>query len=127
VNERTDATGLRDDDPRVTALGAITGLGAGWGLLGYSVLWEGTPFQVQRPFVTSVIGTLVLLPVRVVIWGIHLAEVMAGRSFDLSQNHWWIALAASTLGAGALAGVYGLARWVRRRLQAFASERWIPS
>jgi hypothetical protein len=116
VNERTDGSGLRDDYPRVTALGAITGLGAGWGLLGYAVLWEGTPFQVQRPFVTSVIGTLVLLPARVVIWGIHLAEVMAGRSFDLSQNHWWIALAASTLGAGTLAGVYRLGRAVRRRM-----------
>jgi hypothetical protein len=115
VNERTDGWGLRDDYPRVTTLGAITGLGAGWGLLGYAVLWEGTPFQVQRPFVTSVIGTLVLLPARVVIWGIHLAEVMAGRSFDLSQNHWWIALAASTLGAGTLAGVYRLGRSVRRR------------
>jgi hypothetical protein len=115
VNERTDGSGLRDDYPRVTALGAITGLGAGWGLLGYAVLWEGTPFQVQRPFVTSVIGTVVLLPARVVIWGIHLAEVMAGRSFDLSQNHWWIALAASTLGAGSLACVYRLGRAVRRR------------
>jgi hypothetical protein len=116
VNERTDGSGLRDDYPRVTALGAITGLGAGWGLLGYAVLWEGTPFRVQRPFVTSVIGTVVLLPARVVIWGIHLAEVMAGRSFDLSQNHWWIALAASTLGAGSLAGVYRLVRSVRRRM-----------
>lgn len=115
MNERTDGSGLRDDYPRVTALGAITGLGAGWGLLGYAVLWEGTPFQVQRPFVTSVIGTVVLLPARVVIWGIHLAEVMAGRSFDLSQNHWWIALAASTLGAGSLACVYRLGRAVRRR------------
>lgn len=99
----------------MTALGAVVGLGAAWGLLGYGVLWEGTPFEVQRPFVESAIGTLVLLPVRIVIWGIHLAEVLAGRSFDLSQNHWWIALAASAIGAGALAGMYGLGRSVRRR------------
>jgi hypothetical protein len=122
-DDRAEGSGLRDDAPRLTALGAITGSGAAWGLLGYSVLWEGTPFQVQRPFVTSVIGTLVLLPVRTVIWAIHLAEVIAGRSFDLSQNHWWIALAASALGAGALAAVYGLARWVRRRVRHPRSPR----
>ena len=116
MDGRTDGSGLRDGYPRVTALGAAVGLGAAWGLLGYGVLWEGTPLQVQRPFVEGVVGTLVLLPVRIVIWGIHLAEVIAGRSFDLSQNHWWIALAASAIGAGALAGMYGLARSVRRRV-----------
>jgi hypothetical protein len=116
VDDRTDGSGLRDDYPRITALGAVTGLGAAWGLLGYAVLWEGTPFQVQRPFVTSVIGTLVLLPARVVIWGIHLAETIAGRSFDLSQNHWWIALAACAIGAGSLACAYRLGRSVRRRM-----------
>lgn len=118
MDDRTQGSGLRDGYPGLTALGAITGLGAAWGLLGYAVLWEGTPFQVQRPFVTSLFGTIVLLPARAVIWTIHLAEVIAGRSFDLSQNHWWIALAASALGAAALAGVYGLARSIRRRMHA---------
>jgi hypothetical protein len=117
VDDRSDGTGLRDDYPRITALGAISGLGAAWGVLGYAVLWEGTPFEVQRPFVTSVIGTMVLLPARAVIWAIHLAEVIAGRSFDLSQNHWWIGLAASAIGAGILASLYALGRWVRRRVR----------
>jgi hypothetical protein len=111
--------GLREDaPPRRSVLGLASGVGAIWGLLGYSILWEGTPLVVDRPFVQSVAGTLVLLPVRWVLWGIHRAEQAAGRSFDLSRNHWWIALVAAGVGAGiavaATAAVRGSVRRLRR-------------
>jgi hypothetical protein len=112
--------GPRDEaPPRLSLLGVAAGLGALWGLLGYSILWDGVPVTVDRPFVQSVGGTLLLLPVRAVLWGIHLAEDVAGRSFDLSRTHWWIALAAAAIGAAILfAGATtarGIARGRRRR------------
>jgi hypothetical protein len=94
-----DRSGL-PDEPRLSAGGVALGIGAVWGLLGYSVLWEGVPFAVQRPFVQSVLGTLALLPVRTVLWLIHRAELIADRTFDLSQNHWWIGALAGAIGAG---------------------------
>ena len=65
-------------------------LGALWGLAGYGVLWEGAPVTVSRPFVESAIGTLALLPSRVVIWAILATERLAGRPFDLADSHAWI-------------------------------------
>lgn len=77
------------------------GLGALWGLFGYAVLWGHTPLTVHRPFVLSVLGTILLLPVRLVLLGIRLVEErVAGHPFDFSANHAWI---------GALAGVVGAA------------------
>lgn len=115
--------GLRDEaPPRLSLVGVAAGLGALWGLLGYSILWDGVPITVDRPFVQSVGGTLVLLPVRAVLWGIHLAEDVAGRPFDLSRTHWWIALAAGAVGAAILFVVAttarGLARGRRGRSEA---------
>jgi hypothetical protein len=108
--------GLHDEEhprPSATAIAAATG--AVWGLLGYSILWEGAPFSVQRPFVQSVGGTIVLLPVRAVLWSIHLMESVAGRSFDLSRNHWWIGGLAGAVGAVAvLAGVWAVRGMARR-------------
>lgn len=87
-----------------------------WGFLGYTVLWEGQPFAVTRVFVSSVLGVVLLLPVRIVIWGIRAAEELAGRTFDLSSNNLWIAFVASALGAAiALAAFLG-GRWVIGRL-----------
>ena len=95
--------------------GVAFGLGALWGVLGYSILWEGAPVVVQRPFVQSVTGTLLLLPVRAVLWAIHLSEQVAGRSFDLSRNHWWIGLAAAATGSAILVACALLVRAVARR------------
>jgi hypothetical protein len=86
----------------VSGLAASAGAGALWGFLGYTVLWQGVPFGVNRRFVESVIGTLVLLPVRTVLWGVHLGERMAGRPFDFADDNWWIGLAAALVG-GAIA------------------------
>jgi hypothetical protein len=118
------ARGLRDEvPPRLTAAGLATGLGAVWGLLGYAILWEGVPVGVDRPFVQSLGGTLALLPVRAVLWGIRRAEVFAGRTFDLSGNHWWIAPTAGAVGAGILVGATVLARAIVRRLRTPAVDR----
>jgi len=97
--------GLRDEYPRVSGLAASAGAGALWGFLGYTVLWQGVPFGVNRRFVESVIGTLVLLPVRTVLWGVHLGERMADRPFDFADDNWWIGVAAAVVGGaiGALA------------------------
>ena len=103
--------------PRVSLLTAAAALGSVWGLLCYSVLWEGEPVQVQRPFVESVVGTIALLPVRVVLWAIHLAEDLAGRTFELAENHWWIGLAAAVVGAAILAVAALLVRAVSLRLR----------
>ena len=85
-------------------------LGAAWGLLAYSVLWGFTPLVVQRAFVVSPIGTLLLLPARIVLWLIHWAENVAGRAFEFSENHWWIGLAAGIVGAGVVAALALLIR-----------------
>jgi len=97
--------GLSDEYPRVSGLAAWAATGALWGFLGYTVLWQGVPFGVNRRFVESVAGTLVLLPVRTVLWGVHLGERMADRPFDFADDNWWIGVAAAVVGGaiGALA------------------------
>ena len=89
-------------------------LGALWGLAGYGVLWEGAPVTVSRPFVESAIGTLALLPSRVVIWAILATERLAGRPFDLADSHAWIAPAATAVGAIVGAATAAAARAARR-------------
>jgi hypothetical protein len=91
--------GLRDDLPGFSWVTASAGIGTIWGLVGYTILWEGEPVQVDRAFVESVAGILLLLPVRLVIWSIHLAEELAGRTFDLSRSYLWIGFVASGMGA----------------------------
>ena len=86
-----------------------------WGLLGYAVLWQGVPFTVDRPFVESFEGTLVLLPVRLVLWAIRWAEKVAGHPFAFSDSaSKWIALAASLAGALVALGAFVLVRGVIR-------------
>jgi hypothetical protein len=89
--------------PRINP--AVVGAGAGvlWGAFCYSVLWEGTPFAVDRPFVESVPGTLLLLPARLVLWAIHAAELLAGRTFLLADATWIFGLGACV--AGLMLGV----------------------
>jgi hypothetical protein len=110
--------GLRDDPPpRAPAVGWAFGLGTLWGLLGYAILWEGEPVAVGRPFVQSLVGTLVLLPVRIVLWGIRAAEGLADRTFDLSSTHAWIAPVAGAIGAAIAVAATWSARGVVRRLR----------
>ena len=109
-------TGVRS---RLPAIGVAAAVGAAWGLLGYALLWGHTPFVVHRPFVVSLAGTILLLPVRVVLWGIRAAERSAGHAFDFSQRNAWIGALAGAVGAalavGATAAVVALSRRVRRR------------
>lgn len=90
--------GLKDEYPRASGLATTAGAGALWGFLGYTVLWQGIPFGVNRRFVESVVGTLVLVPVRTVLWGVHIGERMAGRPFDFADDNWWIGVAAALVG-----------------------------
>jgi hypothetical protein len=85
-------------------------VGAVWGLGGYALLWGHTPLVVHRPFVESLGGTLILLPVRVVLWLIHALERAAGSPFDFSSNNWWIGGSAAVVGAG----VVVVATWAVR-------------
>jgi len=86
-------------------------LGAVWGVSGYALLWGHTPLVVHRPFVESMGGTLLLLPVRVVLWIIHGLERAAGAPFDFSSNNWWIGASAAAIGAATVVAVV----WVVRR------------
>jgi hypothetical protein len=83
---------------RTSALAIAAGGGALWGALCYSILWDGTPFLVDRRFVESVRGTLTLLPARIALWGVHLAEAIAGHAFDLSRSTWILAAAVVVAG-----------------------------
>lgn len=116
---RPPGPGLPDERSTIGGSLAVA-VGGFWGLVGYTILWEGEPFAVTRRFVDSVGGLLVLLPVRVVIWGIRVAEELAGRPFDLSRSHLWIAPAASVVGAciglGLFVSARGAARWAARRV-----------
>jgi membrane associated rhomboid family serine protease len=87
--------------------------GALWGLAGYALLWGYTPFVVHRTFVVSVVGTVVLLPVRIVLWGIRFVEEnLAGEPFDFSANNGWIGVLAAAVGAGAAVVAFLLIRAV---------------
>ena len=99
--------------------GALAGaMGALWGLGGYALLWGETPIVVTRRFVLSGAGTALLLPARVVLWGIRQVEVrVAGRSFDLSSAHGWIAPVAALVGAGIVVAAFVLVRAALRRLR----------
>jgi hypothetical protein len=88
--------------------------GAAWGLGGYALLWGYTPLVVHRPFVESVGGTLLLLPVRVVLWIIHGLERAAGAPFDFSTNNWWIGLSAAVVGAAVVVVLTWVVRWSAR-------------
>jgi hypothetical protein len=94
--------------PRLGPTGVAAGVGLLWGAFSYSVLWEGTPFAVDRAFVVSVRGTLLLLPARIVLWGVHLAEELAARTFELSRSTWVLGVAAGAAGL-AIGLVIGLA------------------
>lgn len=93
-------------------------VGALWGLGGYLALWGYTPFTVHRSFVVSVLGTIVLLPIRVVLWGIRLVEGWAGRPFEFASRNAWIGLAAAAAGAAIALVVAAVAGAALRRVRA---------
>jgi hypothetical protein len=116
TNDAPEGAGLRDEYPRLSGVGVAVGLGGLWGVLCYSVLWEGRPFGVDRAFVESVLGTLVLLPARLVLWAIRWIELLADRTFDLSRNHLWIGLVTSAVGALITLVAFVVARMMWRRI-----------
>jgi hypothetical protein len=113
--ERTE--GLRDEYPRASRLATMGGIGVVWGFFGYTVLWQGVPFGVNRRFVESVVGTLVLFPVRTVLWGVHIGERLAGRSFDFADDNWWIGVASALMGGAIMALAFVVVRTAARALR----------
>jgi len=110
--------GLRDEYPRASGIGAAVGVGGLWGALCYAILWEGRPAEVDRRFVESVPGTLVLLPARLVLWAIRWVELLLDRTFDFSRNHLWIGLVTSAVGAGLALVAFLVLRAAARRVRA---------
>lgn len=110
--------GLRDEYPRAASgLATMGAIGAAWGFFGYTVLWQGVPFGVNRRFVESVVGTLVLFPVRTVLWGVHIGERLAGRSFDFADDNWWIGVVAAAIGAVIVVLAFVVVRTAARALR----------
>jgi hypothetical protein len=116
MNEAPDRIGVEPRRARPATVAA--GVGLLWGAFCYSILWDGTPFAVDRPFVESVGGTLLLLPARLVLWAVHGLEIASGRAFDLSRTTWVLgfatAVAGLALGVLAVLAVRGAASLVRR-------------
>jgi hypothetical protein len=109
--------GLRDEYPRASGLATTAGIGAVWGFFGYTVLWQGVPFGVNRRFVESVVGTLVLFPVRTVLWVVHIGEQLAGRSFDFADDNWWIGVASALIGGAIVIVAFVVVRSAVRALR----------
>jgi hypothetical protein len=85
--------------PRMRPATVAAGAGLLWGAFCYSILWEGTPFEVDRQFFGSVGGTLLLLPARLVLWAVHGLELLSDRTFELSGSTWVFAVATGVTGA----------------------------
>jgi hypothetical protein len=103
--------------PRLLLGAAVTG--GGWGFLAYALLWGHTPVIITRSFVVSSFGTLLLLPVRIVLWGIRSVEGWTGRPFEFSERNGWIGVLAGAVGAAigvlVVAGTTAALRRARRR------------
>jgi hypothetical protein len=100
------------------------GLGAAWGLAGYALLWGHAPIVVHRPFVVSTVGTVLLLPIRLVLWAIRLVEEhLAGGPFDFSANNAWIGALAAAVGAVVVVAGFLMIRAVSRRRGAASAGR----
>ena len=104
--------------PTVPVVAVAAAIGALWGLFGYALLWGHTPLVLHRTFVVSVPGTLLLLPVRVVLWGIHAVERAVGHPFDFSQRNAWIGAVAGVVGAAIAVGTIAVVRVAARRMRA---------
>lgn len=110
------------EDPRPRSglhpLALAAAAGALWGTAAFLVLWGHTPITVTRSFVVGSLGTAVLLPVRIVLWGLRAAERVAGRPFHFPDANWWIGMVAALVGAGLVAAAAVVVRAVGRRLRA---------
>ncbi len=102
---------------------AVSVAGALWGLVGYAALWGHTPFTVHRSFVVSPLGTVVLLPVRVVLWAIRFVEERVGHPFEFASRNGWIGLAAAIVGAAIAVGAFVAVRALARRVRVARSPR----
>jgi hypothetical protein len=92
-------------------------VGAAWGYGGYALLWGATPIVVHRPFVLSLLGTLVLAPIRLVLAGIRVVEErVVHRTFDFSSNHEWIGVLAAVAGGALAVGLFLVGRIAWRGL-----------
>ena len=98
-------------------------VGALWGLVGYALLWGHTPVVIHRSFVVSPLGTLALLPVRLVLWSIHVIERLADSSFDFSRNNAWIGALSGAAGAAMAFLAYALVRTTARLFSRSAAPR----
>lgn len=88
-------------------------LGGLWGAATYEILWGYTSIVVTRRFVDSVPGLATLLPARIVLYAIHVAEGrIAGHPFGFSRADRWIGFVITAVGAGLLVGGYLLVRAV---------------
>ena len=99
--------------------------GALWGLAGYALLWGYTPVVVHHRFVESVLGTALLLPVRLVLWGIHAVEgTLVSGPFDFTTNNGWIGLLAAAVGSAIVVAAFLVVLAAARlRRQATARRR----
>ena len=104
--------------PRFPPATIAASAGAAWGAVGYALLWGHTPWFVGRAFVVSPVGTILLLPVRTVLWGIHRAEGWTDRTFALADSNWWIGLASAAVGATLAVAALLVVRFGIRRLRA---------
>lgn len=103
--------------PRVHPVMAAMAGGALWGAMGYAILWGLSPIVVERRFVVSLVGTVVFLPVRLVLWALRGIEGLAGRPFEFAHSNWWIGAAAAVVGAGFGVGATMALRALVRRLR----------
>jgi hypothetical protein len=93
-------------------------VGALWGMAGYLLLWGHTPVVVYRDFVVSPGGTLLLLPVRLVLATIRFVEEqVVEHPFEFAANNGWIGVAAATVGAALAVVAFVLVRAVFRRVR----------
>jgi hypothetical protein len=119
-----------DSEPRTRGLSETVGggtrrplalcleIGALWGLVAYRILWGDTSIVITRRFVDSAPGLAALLPVRIVLFAIHVIEDhVIGHPLQLPTNHGWIgaasALAGATLGLAAYLGGRGMGTLTR--------------
>ena len=61
--------------------------------------------------------TLVLFPVRTVLWVVHIGERLAGRSFDFADDNWWIGVASALIGGAIVALAFVVVRTAARALR----------
>lgn len=104
-----------------TRIAAVAG--AIWGLSGYALLWGHTPVVIHRAFVESVPGTVLLLPIRVVLWAIHGLERASGGPFVFSDNSWWIGAASGVVGAATIVVLVWVVVWAVRSARRRGSAR----